>query len=364
MHTKLFFDLIRVSLGTQDALSSTPTDEMWDALFNEAQRQAIVGVIYGGLNRLPAEQRPSRKHLVDWHAAAQKTVADNKRLNHDSVWVSERFVKVGYRNAILKGQGNALLYPDPMLRTSGDVDIWLDGERDAIIAYVTKLFPKTRVQWQEVDFPVRKDTVIEVHTTPALLFHPGDRRRMEQFFDQHREEIFSNAVCLPDEKGEINIPTTRVNLVFQLIHIYRHLFYEGIGLRQLIDYYYLLKSTEKEGAGRKLIEETAKMVEALHMKRFVGALMWVMQYVFHLPDALLIVPPDENEGRFLLSEIMMAGNFGHYDERIQAKSGRWGNFWQLTSRNWRFLTHYPREVLWNPVYRIQQFVWRKRKGYS
>lgn len=357
----LFFELLRLALGSQKELSQIPSEEEWEDLFNESIRQAVAGITYRGINLLPATQRPPKQVLVNWHSAAQKIIFDNKRLNHDSIWVSERFLKVGFRNAILKGQGNALLYPDPLLRTSGDIDIWLDGNRDTIIDYVTKFFPKIKVQWQEVEFPVRKDTCIEVHTIPALMFHPCDRKRMEAFFDQYREEIFTNEVSLPNEEGKIRIPTLRVNLVFQLIHIYRHIFNEGIGLRQLVDYYYLLQSiTEGQFF---LLKETADHIQRLHMTRFVRALMWVLQEVFHLQNHLLILPPDELEGKFLLNEIMMAGNFGKYDIRNETKDSKWGNFWQQTIRNLRFIRRYPREVIWNPVYRIAQFIWRIKKGY-
>ena len=359
----LFFELLRIAIGRQGSLSYAPSDLEWRELLKESARQAVVGVTYRALNMLPADQRPPRKVLIDWQASAQKIICDNKRLNHDSVWVSTRFRKAGFRNAILKGQGNALLYPDPMLRTGGDVDIWLDGKRDRIISYVTHLFPKTMVQWQEVQFPVKKDTCIEVHTIPALMFHPGDRHRMEAFFDCHRDEIFNNETELPGEQGKVCIPTLRVNLTFQLIHIYRHIFNEGIGLRQLIDYYYLLQQCRKEER-LDLLPETAEMVRQLHMTRFVRGLMGVMQEVFRLQDDLFILPADEREGRFLLREIMLAGNFGHFDSRNRHKESKWGNFWQQTLRNMRFLTHYPREVIWNPWYRLSQFIWRKRKGYK
>lgn len=359
----LFFELLRVAIGKQSCLSHTPSEQEWRELFKESARQTVLGVTYHALSLLPADQRPPRKIIVDWHASAQKIIYDNKRLNHEAVWISDRFRKVGFRNAVLKGQGNALLYPDPFLRTSGDIDIWLDGKRDEIIAYVTRFFPKIKVQWQEVEFPVKKDVCIEVHTIPALMFHPGDRHRMEAYFDQHRDEIFNNETELPGEEGKISIPTLRVNLTFQLIHIYRHIFNEGIGLRQLIDYYYLLQQCIKEDR-LDLLPETATMVRQLHMSRFVGALMWVMQEVFYLQESLLILPADEREGRFLLREIMLSGNFGHYDSRNRHKQDKWGNFWQQTIRNMRFLTRYPREVIWNPWYRLTQFIWRKKKNYN
>ncbi|MBR6030671.1 MAG: nucleotidyltransferase family protein [Bacteroidaceae bacterium] len=358
----LFLELLRVAVERQTCLSRIPSEREWRELLKESARQAVVGVTYRALNMLPAEQRPPRQVLIDWQASVQKIICDNKRLNHDSVWVSERFLKAGFRNAILKGQGNALLYPDPMLRTGGDIDVWLDGGREKIIGYVTHFFPKTKVQWQEMEFPVRKNTCIEVHTIPALMFHPADRRRMEAYFDQHRDEIFGNETELPGEEGKVRIPTLRVNLTFQLIHIYRHIFNEGIGLRQLVDYYYLLQHC-LETSQTDLLPETALMVQRLHMTRFVRALMWVMQEVFHLQDELLILPPDEKEGSFLLREILLAGNFGHYDSRNRHKTSKWGNFWQQTSRNMRFLTRYPREVIWNPWYRLTQFIWRKCKGY-
>ena len=359
----LFLELLRVALGLQPHLSQKPSDQEWQELFKESSRQAVLGVMYQAFGLLPADQHPPRKILVDWSASVQKIICDNKRLNHDSVWVSERFRRAGFRGAVLKGQGNALLYPDPFLRTCGDIDIWLDGERNKIIAYVTHFFPKIKVQWQEVEFPVRKDTCIEVHTIPALMFHPGDRHRMEAYFDRHREEIFCNETELPGEEGKICIPTLRVNLTFQLIHIYRHIFNEGIGMRQMVDYYYLLLQCQKKDLFY-LLRETEIMVRNLHMTRFVKGLMWVMQEVFRIQDDLLILPADEREGRFLLKEIMLAGNFGHFDSRNRHKEDKWGNFWQQTMRNMRFLTHYPREVIWNPWYRLSQFLWRKRKGYS
>ena len=106
------------------------------------------------------------------------------------------------------------------------------------------------------------------------------------------------------------------------------------------------------------------MAALLSMTGFYGACEDIRQEVFRLQDDLFILPADEREGRFLLREIMLAGNFGHFDSRNRHKESKWGNFWQQTLRNMRFLTHYPREVVWNPWYRLSQFIWRKRKGYK
>ena len=355
----LFFSLLRMAVGKGGRLPQAPTADEWGLLLQEAKRQALVGVLYDALNHLPPDQRPPKAVLIQWHAMTERIAHDNRRLNRDAVWLTERFARAGFRSVVLKGQGNALLYPNPLRRQTGDIDIWLDGRRDDILAYVLRFFPRQKVQWLEVDFPVLKESVTEVHTAPSLLFCPQDNRILQTFYERHREAVFTHAIRIPE--GQVFTPTWEVNVVFQLTHIYRHLFHEGIGLRQLMDYFYLLRSSE-EGKEAKFAR-ICPLVRSLHMERFTGALLWVLREVFGLEEELLFVAPNEAEGRFLLSEIMLAGNFGQHDERITLSASKWGNFWQITNRNWRFLTRYPREVLWNPIFRIRQFLWRKRRGY-
>lgn len=367
----LFFELIRISLGRQEALSRTPTETEWHELYKEVKRQTLAGVLYDGLCRLTADQKPPRKLLINWHATTQKIICDNKRVNHDTLWVAQRWEKLGYRNVILKGQGNALLYPNPMLRTPGDIDIWLDGNQKKIVNYIRSHFPNLEVTRIEMEFPVRKDTTIEVHFLPSFLYDPFKNRKMQRYFSEqlkHPKQVELPDVLNDDGQsdgpGIINIPNDEMNLVFQLSHIYRHLFYEGIGLRQLIDYYYLSHVlTTPEGIG--LREKVLPVIRELGLMDFCKALMWVMDEVFHMPTEQMLTEPDEHRGRFLLSEIMHAGNFGHGDDRVgnRAEMSRWERFTWGTRWSWRLIGQYPREVLWHPYYRISQYIWRLTNGY-
>ena len=357
----LFFELIRIALGRQETLSHTPTEEEWHQLFDEAKQQTLIGILYEGLCRLTAAQKPPRQLLIDWHASVQKIICDNKRLNHDTVWVSQRWAKLGYRNIILKGQGNALLYPDPMLRVPGDIDIWLDGNRRQIANYIRSRFPKLEVTRIEMEFPVRKDTHIEVHFLPSFLYDPFKDCKMQRYFRQQLSK--PKQVELSDE-GTINIPNDEMNWVFQLSHIYRHLFYEGIGLRQLMDYYYLsqLLTTSK---GNELREKVLPVIRRLGLTDFCKALMWVLGEVFYMPREMMLTEPDERRGRFLLQEVMLAGNFGHADDRVGnwEEMSRWERLAWGTRWSWRLLGQYPREVFWHPFYRISQYLWRLFNGY-
>ena len=68
---KLVIELLQVSLGNREQLSRTPSDAEWICLFQVAQKQAIVGVLLGGLERLPKEQLPSQNILLQWVGLAQ-----------------------------------------------------------------------------------------------------------------------------------------------------------------------------------------------------------------------------------------------------------------------------------------------------
>lgn len=354
---KLFFELVKVSAGTADALSHAPSEEEWKYLYEEANRQTLAGVLLEGVKRLPQEQMPPRQMRMNWHSTSEMIAAQNRQLCKDTVWACKKWKKVGYDNMILKGQGNALLYPNPLRRTAGDIDIWLDGDRREIVKYIKKMFPNVEVTRIEMDFPVKKDTTIEVHFIPSFLYDPFMDRKMQRYFNEQRKK--PKTVTLED--GEINIPNDEMNLVFQLSHIYRHLFYEGIGLRQLMDYFYLLHSVEDE----KTRGNAQKVIRNLGLQKFCQALMWVEHTVFGLSQELMLETPNEKEGRFLLSEIMKAGNFGHDDDRVGnwAEMNRWQRLTWGMKWAWRLVGHYPREVMWHPAYRISQYFWRLKNGY-
>ncbi len=353
----LFFELVKVSVGTADALSQIPTEEEWKYLYDEGNKQTLTGVLLEGVKRLPAEQMPPRQMRLNWHTNSEIIAARNRQLDQDTVWVYENWKKMGYDSMILKGQGNALLYPIPQRRTSGDIDIWLDGDRKKIASLIKRKFPKEEVTRIEMNFPIKKGLTVEVHFIPSFFYDPFADKKMQRYFKEQQKK--PKIVAL--ENGEIQIPNTEMNLVFQLSHIYRHLFYEGIGLRQLMDYYYLLQTEEALAA----MDNARVVIKEIGLQKFCCGMMWVLQEVFGLKPERMLMAPNEKEGRFLLSEIMKAGNFGHADDRVGnwAKMNRWERMTWGTKWALRLVGHYPREVMWHPVYRISQYVWRVCNGY-
>jgi len=154
-------------------------------------------------------------------------------------------------------------------------------------------------------------------------------------------------------------PTIKFNLVYSLIHIYRHLFDEGIGLRQMMDYYYIMQhsiETERSEAYRALCN--------LGMKRFVSAAMYVMVGVYSMNQQYLLCEPSEKYGTKLLNSILEGGNFGHYNNKnAHGKENRIQRGIRNIRHNLSVLSDYPSEVLWSPIWKCWHWCWRKWNGY-
>ena len=324
-----------------------------------AKKQALVGVLFHGIQQLPKELAPDGDLLMTWMGMAQRIKQQNLRLFMYSAKVCKNFMQVGFRNCILKGQGNALLYPDPYMRTPGDIDIYLEGGRKRIMEYVDGVCPNQVMRYHHVDFPVMK-TPIEVHFTPSYMFCPWHNRRMQKWFGKVMDLQCGNVVALPDGYGEIAVPTTSFNVVYVLSHLYRHVFTEGIGLRQLLDYYFVVSMLNVEC---EMLSSLQRDLKWLGLWKFAGAVMYVLHEVFGLSEDKMIAPMNEKEGRFLLDEIMRGGNFGQYDDRLGDKidEGKVHRYFRMSLRNMRFVKHYPSEAICEPLFRAWFFCWKMWK---
>ena len=374
---KIFFDFLRFCIGSDKEISGSLKEEDWKELYAIAQKQALLGVLFHGIRRLPKELAPEQKLLMQWMVMAEQIRKQNIRLFQDSVKVCKNFENEGFSNCILKGQGNALLYPDPYMRTPGDIDIYLSGGRMKIMKYINQVCPNQVMRYHHVDFPAMK-TAIEVHFTPSYMFCPIHNRRMQKWFEKVKGNQCAHRVSLSDGYGDIYVPTASFNVIYILSHLYRHIFTEGIGLRQLLDYYFVLVKwhtdlTNLTDSNKSLPQMTQinTDLDALRHKlkylglwKFAQAVMFVMKEVFGLSEDRMIAPMDEREGRFLLDEIMRGGNFGQYDDRMGSKAGesKIHRYFRMNLRNLRFVKHYPTEALSEPLFRMWFAVWKKIHG--
>ena len=451
---KIFFDFLRFCIDSGDEIPDSLEEADWKEIYAIAKKQCLVGVLFDGIKKLPAEYVGMKKELLlQWMAESQMLEKANVRLNDAAIQVSEWFRKKRFRTCILKGQGNALLYPNPYSRTPGDIDIWVEGGDKRVISFVRSISPHEKACYHHIEFPSYKGVEVEVHYRPSFLLCFWHNRKLQKYYERVKEQQFSHRVML-GEQGEIAIPTAEFNLIFQLTHIYSHLMNEGIGLRQLVDYYYVLcdfykvyqifsnpsvslskgSSTfspspssmvftppsvppfpggrnlrsgdvtapsrcseplrSKDGGPKRsspncagwdrrdaigdmtsatastdssataarssstAIDRVQEELKELGLWKFAGGIMYIMQEVFGMPASRLIVPPNEKYGKFVLNEVLEAGNFGKHDARNRFGRLKLGHNLQRVYRDIRLVRYFPGEALCEPLFRTWHFFWR------
>lgn len=357
--TGIFFELLQVAVGTRSRLSVVPTEEDWQTMYDMAARQALIGVCADGIDRLAAEQRPPRTVAMRWAMTVVQIEKMNRRQHLQTVDVQRRFAKAGFRSCIFKGVGvAAAYYPHPLRRQGGDIDIWLEGGRDKIIRYIRGISPHETVSYHHIDFRLVKDPQIEVHFFPTFLLNPLRNRRMMEYWKQETPRQMTNRVELPDGLGAITAPTDDLNVIALLGHIMHHFLEEGVGMRQIVDYYYLLT----RGCEALNRETTTRRLRDFHMTKFAGAVMYVLKTVLDMDDKFMIAVPDERAGKMLLDNILKGGNFGMYNDALKAirqADSPLGSFFRRERYNMRLLRNYTEEYFSEIAYRIFFFFYRK-----
>ena len=410
----LFFEILQVAVGNRKSLSDGISDADWHRLFEFCKKQALIGVGFTAVEKLHAMGVVCPTALrIQWMALALQVERQNALLNEQCRQLTDRYKHDGFSTCILKGQGNCINYPEHLRkrRQCGDIDVWTvpfeneecrmkneecseadrgiaiavqTGKEDveyveyhgrkAVIEYVKiqhrlagdNDMPKQN--YHHIDAPTMDGTEVEVHFRAAHLYSPLRNWRLQKWMNEHADECMKNKTHLG-----FAMPTSSVNVIYQMTHMYKHHIDGGLGFRHLMDYYYALRVWHNdvmeckdlqsqgmwsEGLGTPMManNEVKATLRSFGMAKFSAAVMYVLNVVFAMSTHYYICEPNEKEGKKLLAEIMNSGNFGHYDsEKPNVYQHRFQyHIWKF-KRIFRLAMSYPEEALWEPVFRG----WRK-----
>ena len=468
---EIFFELIRVALGSQDTLLRAPSSKEWKQLYDMAKKQSLVGICFAGLQKLfnldhqePSTNNPQpdsthNPELITqnlnedlyykWMGMSAKIQHRNDVVNRQCVELQRRLREDGFRSCILKGQGVAKWYKETLptslkgrssdrdkedddticksplkgedlidlskFRQSGDIDVWVEGSREEILAYINRICPTEEVGELHAQFHVFKNTEVEVHFTPSILSNKKANKLLQEWFEGMKEGAFGhendnendneNSLSLTKNQEPIThnqdpithnqdpitknqdpithnqdpithnqepithnqepitktpkttagaegffVPSIEFNLVFLLLHIFRHYLYEGVGMRQLMDYYFVLRHSD---ASQR--EEAMRVLCDLKVDSFAGALMDVLHTIFGLEEEYMLCTPDKKRGKRLLGIVLEGGNFGHSTEKYKITG--WdkplSRLSRYLRRNWYMVWDYPGEIFGNVLKKIR-----------
>ena len=406
MLQRIFFEFLQVTIGQRSCMSQALTMGEWKGLYGLLKKHALLGVGYVAIQKLPKEQWPPNAMIMQWVGVAQKIRLLNLELNEECRKVVTQLEHDGIGAVVIKGQSNLENYPEELreYRNPGDIDLWTKQTNDCgipiavqqgdsveyeyykgvrgIIEYarLQRILREDKSQFKplyyHVEYHTDKGTEVEMHYRPSFLCSPIRNMRMQRWFKEQFD------VCLQN-RCRLGFPvlTSSVNVVYQLVHLHRHVFEGGVGLRQLMDYYFALRVWHNDLEEKKELESRGMLIEghgsavmspsqvmsvfrSFGMAKFASAVMSVLHEVFAMPTHYYICEPNEKEGKKLLEEIMKGGNFGQYDTRDAAlkKGGMMKHgIWKL-KRVMRLVRSYPEEALWEPVFRVWHLVWRGING--
>ena len=302
MEEKVYFEFLQVAVGNRKSLSVSVTDADWHRLFDFCKRQALIGVGFTAVEKLHAMGVVCPATLrMRWMALALQIEKKNGLLIEQCKKLAKRYEHDGLSTCILKGQGNCLNYPEGLRtrRMPGDIDVWVTpiygrqhetnvcpredgkGERElsqikrelkeicpqadggiaiavqtgkeeveyveyhgrkAVIEYVRMLHRlegsnvSPVIRYHHIEAPKIDGTEVEVHFRPCYAHSPLRNWRMQRWFKDHADVCMKNKTHMG-----FAVPTASVNVVYQMCHLFSHYFDEGLGLRQLMDYYFTLR---------------------------------------------------------------------------------------------------------------------------
>ena len=361
--TSAIFLFLKYCLGNKVVMNNVVVDINWQQLYTFASKQSLLGFCFDGIERLgkeyPEELKRNpieRELLMTWMGTTQHIHRQNMKVNVVASKLYSMLREDGLRCCILKGQGNALMYPNAYSRNPGDIDVWVNASREDITEYAKCHFKlEDDIRFHHLETTMDR-VPVELHFFPGIMNNPVYNARLQKWFKRNADLQCSNVVSLPDGIGEIAIPTTAFNVIYQLTHLYHHFFDEGIGMRQIIDYYYVVNNNEL-----LVIRDTLqKELKLLGLWKFAGAVMYVLHEALGLSEEKMIAPMDEKRGKLLLAEILNGGNFGkhftnygHFTQQGMAKK-----YFLKIWRNMHFVRYYPAEALSEPIFRTWHFFWR------
>lgn len=404
----VFLELLQIALGNRLDLSEPCTDEVWEEVYATVKKQAMVGVTFYAIKRLPADQMPPKRRKYQWALKVLEIEERNKKICRECQIVTELFDKAGFQSCVLKGQSNLFFYPASlrMMRQPGDIDLWVfrkEGDdsgkpfhkRETIDFIWKRMGKRTEVNLHHTDFDIFPKTPVEVHFVPSFAVNPFTNRKYYRWFVDHRK-------CVSSTPAGINILDIDFCIVFQMMHIYRHLLMEGIGFRQLTDLYFTIlfreKREEKQQSDAYSKEAIYSHLRYLGMERITRAVMWILHNVLGMEEKHLICEPSEKYGMEMLGEMMRGGNFGQHfkdddnDKSDQSEKGnetkaskdnddksktinseksqvsseitKFQEFIEACGHGSRLIMSYPSEVLWIPYLYIKASIvrnyWRRQ----
>ena len=281
----------------------------WERVFTLARQQTVTGIAFRGLDFLPEEAAPPMGIMAKWMAHADRIEQSNRVMNETVAKLYGHFASAGVEAVLQKGQGVAAMYPEPLLRECGDIDLYFPGH-DGVSDPLAGIDGAVRERQPDDSWSYVVDGIIVEHHTDLLdIQSPRAKRYVKRLIE---EKGFEKVVT--GDGVEVLVPAPEVNLLLLSSHILKHAFGVGIGLRQFCDYAVARRYYE----GRVNEEEMREIWKKTGLQKW----QWLLEeFIGRFLDSDCVLARNDNEESFykkktdvLLDIVLKGGNFGVYSK--------------------------------------------------
>lgn len=281
---KLFYELMQVGMGQLDCLSRGPSPEEWHELYELAQREAVAGICYrGAVSLFEYGLRAPQDLIIDWMSESEEIREHNELTMTRLTELQRRVADGGTRTSVLSGDGLFSYYGDELfyLRESSAIDVYCKN----VVSAASH----------------RGGSDLDVNLMASVRVGHGiwKNRRMEKWVQQNSDMLF----CRRDG---LTIPAPTMHVVLYMAYLYNRLMGRNLCMRDLMDYYYILRAAD--GGYEPFYEQgqtVGDVLRMLRLSRFASGVMWLLQEVFGLERRCMPVEPVEQEGRFLVDDVLL-----------------------------------------------------------
>ena len=280
---KLFFELMQVSVGQLDCVSRFPEPNEWQKFYELAKKQAVIGVCHHGVTKLFDYGLVAPQELsLDWMSEAEEIKEQNRGVTRRLITLQEELQNHHLLSSVMTGPGLTRFYNRELqaLRYTKGIDVYVFGYKNQIDLN----------QWADIN----------VRIFPELRAGKSRQRnnRLDKWVLQNNDLMFRKA-------GELVVPSHSATILIQLTHLYDLFINKRLLMRNLMDLFFVIRYAQGDSRIFQYPQNTLEgVVKDLGLTRFTRGIMWLLKEVLALDPKLLPLEPLEEEGQFLLSQIM------------------------------------------------------------
>ena len=347
--SSVFFALVRAGFWEQGVRLASYETIDFDALYELADEQSVVGLIAAGLEHVE-DRKVVKKDALPFLKKVVGLESRNASMNVSIGEIISRMREVGIYAILVKGQGVAQCYARPQWRSSGDIDLFLDDENyKKAKAFLTPLASHIdREDSSRLHLGMTLDPwAVELHGT----MRTGISSRVDGVIDAVQGDIFLNGGVRVWHNDDVDIflPNPDNDAIIVFTHFIHHFYVGGIGLRQICDWCRLLW-TYRDSIDRALLERRLEEMRlTAEWKVFAAfAIEWLGMpegaMPFYSSDARI-----RRKASRVCNLILETGNFGHnkdssYRTRYSRLVGNVITFWRRLGEFARRSTIFPRNA--------------------